>query len=151
MKESPNGGIKKLGYLYILVGARDGRTQSARACLFFFFFHSKPIFQKKKILVLNLGSPPEKGGEKKNPGINHGQVRRLHSEPAGNGPKKKKKKTLAFTLGSPPDLDFRTWTDRQRPVVTDGLYPKGPCLFSASSGHRQTASSGHRRTDRQVN
>jgi hypothetical protein len=26
-----------------LVGARDGQTQSAPACLFFFFLHSKPI------------------------------------------------------------------------------------------------------------
>jgi hypothetical protein len=47
---------------------------------------------KKKTLVLTLGSPLEKGGEKKNPGINPGQVRRLHSEPAGKGRKKKKKK-----------------------------------------------------------
>jgi hypothetical protein len=49
--------------------------------------------RKKKTLVLTLGSPPEKGGEKnKIPGINPGQVRRLHSEPAGKGRKKKKKK-----------------------------------------------------------
>ncbi len=32
-------------YIILLVGARDGRTQSARACLFF-FLHSKPIPQK---------------------------------------------------------------------------------------------------------
>jgi hypothetical protein len=35
----------------------------------------------KKTLVLTLGSPPEKGGRKKNPG-----------QPAGKGRKKKKKK-----------------------------------------------------------
>jgi hypothetical protein len=29
-------------FIYVLVGARDGQTQSARACLFF-FLHSKPI------------------------------------------------------------------------------------------------------------
>jgi hypothetical protein len=59
----------------------------------------------KKTLVLTLGSPPEKGGEKKNPGINFGQVRHLHSEPVGKGRKKKKrkKKTLVLTLGSPPE------------------------------------------------
>ncbi len=37
-----------------LVGARDGRTQSARACLFF-FLHSKPsssFFNKFLILIL---------------------------------------------------------------------------------------------------
>ncbi len=43
----------------------------------------------KKTLVLTLGSSPEKGGEKKNPGINFGQVRRLHSEPVGKGREKK--------------------------------------------------------------
>jgi hypothetical protein len=37
-----------------------------------------------------MGSPLEKGGEKKTPGINPGQVRRLHSESAGKGRKKKK-------------------------------------------------------------
>jgi hypothetical protein len=129
---------------------------------FFFFLHSKPIFQKKKTLVLTLGSPPEKGGgkKKKNPGINHGQMGRSGAytanppekgrkiiiiiitliltlgsppekggeqkknpgiytwQPAGKGRGKEKKKK---TLGNPPDLDFKTWTDRQRPVVTDGL------------------------------
>jgi hypothetical protein len=49
--------------------------------------------KKKKTLVLTLGSPPGKGGETKNPGINPGQ-------PARKG---RKKKTLAFTLGSPPE------------------------------------------------
>jgi hypothetical protein len=42
--------------------------------------------QKKKTLVLTLGSPPEKGGEKK---TNPGQVQRLHSEPAGKGREEK--------------------------------------------------------------
>ncbi len=46
-----------LDYLFKLVGARDGRTQSAPTCLFFFFF--------QQILVLTLGSPLEKGGRKK--------------------------------------------------------------------------------------
>jgi hypothetical protein len=43
--------------------------------------------KQKKTLVLTLGSPPEKGGGKKNPGINHGQVRCLHSKLAGKGGK----------------------------------------------------------------
>jgi hypothetical protein len=83
------------------VGARDGRTQSARACLFFFSFTPNPFSTKKKSGI-NPGQPARKGrGEKiKNPGINHGQVRRLHSEPAGKG---RKKKTLVITLGSPPE------------------------------------------------
>jgi hypothetical protein len=38
--------------LYVRVGARDDRTQSARACLFF-FLHSKPIPQKLKNLKPN--------------------------------------------------------------------------------------------------
>jgi hypothetical protein len=46
--------------------------------------------KKKNPLVLTLGSPPEKGEEKKNPGINPGQVGRLYSEPAGKRRKKKK-------------------------------------------------------------
>jgi hypothetical protein len=93
--------------------------------------------KQKKFLVLTLGSPPEKGGEKKNLGINLGQVRRLHSKPAGKGRKKKqkkkqknpginlgqpagkgrakKKKTLVLTLGRPLDFDFRTWTSISRP------------------------------------
>jgi hypothetical protein len=82
----------------------------------FFFLHldglipSSSFFQQ--ILVLTLGSPPEKGG-KKNPGINPGQ-------PAEKGRKKKpginpgqparkgrEKKTLVLTLDRSPDLDFR--------------------------------------------
>ncbi len=69
---------------YILVGARDGRTQFVRACLFFFpslLILSFSFFQK--ILVLTLGSPPKKGERKKNTGINPGQ-------PAEKGRKKKK-------------------------------------------------------------
>jgi hypothetical protein len=56
-----------------------------------FFFSS--FFQQ--ILVLTLGSPPEKGGKKikNNPGINPGQ-------PAGKG---REKKTLVSTLGSPSE------------------------------------------------
>jgi hypothetical protein len=68
----------------------------------------KRVWKQKKTLVLTLGSPLEKGGEKKkNPGINPGQpagkgrgkkncainpgqVRRLHSEPLGKGRKLKK-------------------------------------------------------------
>jgi hypothetical protein len=34
--------------------------------------------------------------------------------PAEKGGKKKKKKTLVLTLGSLPDLDFKTWTSRPR-------------------------------------
>jgi hypothetical protein len=66
--------------------------------LAFFFLHldglipSSSFFQQ--ILVLTLGSPPEKG-EKKNLGINLGQ-------PAEKG-QKKKKKPLVLTLGSPPE------------------------------------------------
>jgi hypothetical protein len=60
-----------------------------------------------KTLVLTLGSPSEKGGEKKNPGISPGQVRRLHNEPAEKG---QEKKTLILTLGRLSDLDFRTWS-----------------------------------------
>ncbi len=52
-----------------------------------------------KTLVLTLGSPPEKGGKKKHPGINPGQRHlkytkagfAIHSEPADKGRKKKKK------------------------------------------------------------
>ncbi len=56
--------------------------------------HSEPAGKGRKnfflkTLVLTLGSPLEKGGEKKNPGINPGQVRRLHSEPAEKGREKK--------------------------------------------------------------
>jgi hypothetical protein len=69
------------------MGARDSRTQSARACLFF-FPSLQTHFPKKKTLVLTLGSPSEKGGEKKNPCINQGQVWRLHSKPAGKGREK---------------------------------------------------------------
>jgi hypothetical protein len=65
----------------LLVGARDGRTQSVRACLFFSFFFStnsginpgqpagkgrkKKKRKRKKTLVLTLGSPPKKGEKKK--------------------------------------------------------------------------------------
>jgi hypothetical protein len=101
-------------------------------------------------LILTLGSPLEKGEEKKkNPSINPGQVRRLHNEPAGKGQKtKKKKKTLVLTLGSPsekggkkkkktlvltlgrsPDLDFRTfrtWTSISRPGP---VHPSKSCSF----------------------
>jgi hypothetical protein len=63
----------------------DGRTQSAPTCLFFFF---------QQILVLTLGSPLEKGGRKKNRGINPGQ-------PAGKGRKRKKKKTRVINPGQP--------------------------------------------------
>ncbi len=75
----------------------------------------------------------KKKKKKKNPGINPGQVRRLHSEPARKGPKKKKKhlginpgqsaekrakkkkKTPGINLGQPAkprfqNLDLRTWT-----------------------------------------
>ncbi len=45
---------------------------------------------EKKTLVLTLGSPPEKGGEKKNPGINPGQTAGLRFQDL--------------------DLDFRTWS-----------------------------------------
>jgi hypothetical protein len=70
--------------------------------------------KKKKTMVLTLGSPSEKGGEKQNPSINPRQVRRLHNEPAGKGrKKKKKKKNPGFNLGQPAgprfqDLGFRT-------------------------------------------
>jgi hypothetical protein len=47
----------------------------------------KKIKIKIKTLVLTLGSPPKKGGEKK---------------------------TLVLTLDRLLDLDFRTWMDRQR-------------------------------------
>ncbi len=120
------------------MGARDSRTQSARACLFFFpslqthpqknlkiwsLIPSSSFFQQ--ILVLTLGSPPEKGG-KKNPRVNPGQpagkgrekknARINPGQPAGKGRKKnprvnpgqpigkgREKKTLVLTLGSPPE------------------------------------------------
>jgi hypothetical protein len=72
--------------------------------------------RKKKTLVLTLGSPPEKGREKnKIPGINPGQVRRLHSEPAGKGrkKKKKKKKDLVLSVRRGPETKIGTWTDGQ--------------------------------------
>jgi hypothetical protein len=48
--------------------------------------HSEPTgkgWKKKKTLVLTLGSPPEKGGQKKNPCINPGQ-RHLKYTKAGS-------------------------------------------------------------------
>jgi hypothetical protein len=47
--------------------------------------HNEPVgkWQKKKTLVLTLGNLPEKGGEKKNPGINPGQ-RHLKYTKAGS-------------------------------------------------------------------
>jgi hypothetical protein len=55
------------------VGTRDGRKQSTRACLFFFFsFTPNPSPKKPKKLKFNTlffirsiddGSPPEKGGK----------------------------------------------------------------------------------------
>ncbi len=69
-------------------------------------------------LLLLVGTrdlwPVGKGREKKkkNPGINPGQVRRLHSEPAGKGRKKKKKKKKNPGQPTGPqfqDLDLRTW------------------------------------------
>ncbi len=51
-------------------------------------------------MVLTLGSPPEKGGEKKT------LVLTLGSPPEKGG----EKKTLVLTLGRPPDFDFRTWS-----------------------------------------
>jgi hypothetical protein len=74
--------------------------------------------RKKKTLGLTLGSPPEKGGgkkKKKNPGINPGQVWRLHSEPAGKGRKKKKEKKT-WSCPSIEVLKSRStpeWTDRR--------------------------------------
>ncbi len=87
--------------------------------------------------------------------------------PLEKGGKKKKKKTLVLTLGSPPDLDFRTWVSRlkqtqQRILLSSHLFPviflcvhrhfSFSChVVCASSGQRQTASSGHRpRTDAQT-
>jgi hypothetical protein len=67
--------------------------------------------KKKKTLVLTLGSLPERA-EIKTLAFTLGSPRKRA---------RKKKNPLTFTLGSPPDLDFRTWTDRQRPMVTDGL------------------------------
>jgi hypothetical protein len=64
-----------------------------------FFFPSLLIpssFFFQKILVLTLGSPPEKG-EKKKPVLSLGRP------PKKGG--KKKKKTLVLTLGSPPKKD----------------------------------------------
>jgi hypothetical protein len=71
-------------------------------------------------VVLTLGSPPEKGGKKKYPGINPGQPARkgrgkkktplvltlgrsgaYTANPPDKGEKKKNKKTLGLTLGSP--------------------------------------------------
>jgi hypothetical protein len=59
------------------VGARDGRTQSARACLFFFSFIPNPSPKKPKNLNpntlffffstnsgINPGQPAKKGREK---------------------------------------------------------------------------------------
>jgi hypothetical protein len=86
------------GTYSVLVGARDGRRQSARACLFFFpslqthppknlkiwsLIPSSSFFQK-----INPGQPAGKGRKIiyiYNPDINPGQ-------PAGKGRKKKKKK-----------------------------------------------------------
>jgi hypothetical protein len=116
--------------------------------------------KKRKTLVLTLGSPSKKCGKKnsdinpgqpagkgrgkKNPGINFGQVRRLHSEPVEKGRKKKKKKktlvltlssppekggekkTLGLTLGRPPDFDFGTWTSISRPGP---VRPSRSCPF----------------------
>jgi hypothetical protein len=66
------------------VGARDGRTQSVRACLIFFLHPKKPKKLKPNTLFLffstnswYIDTCPEK---KKNPGINLGQ-------PAGKGRK----------------------------------------------------------------
>ncbi len=89
--------------------------------------------KKKKTLVLTLGSPPEKGGEKKNPGINPGQVRRLHSEPAEKG---QKKKTLVLTLGRPPDLDFKTWSCSSVEVLS---VRRGPETKIETWMHKQTS------------
>jgi hypothetical protein len=59
--------------------------------------HSEPAEkgQKKKTLVLTLGSPPAKGG-KKNPGINLGPLAEKGGEQKNNN------KTLVLTLGSLP-------------------------------------------------
>ncbi len=115
-----------------------------------------------------MGSPPEKGGKKKTkPWYYPGQVRRLHSEPAEKGEKKKKKKNLVLTLGSPPDLGFRTsvsepgFQDSDARNASYGrliffhhfsLRPPSlfffPSLLSASSGDLVCASNDHRQTHR---
>jgi hypothetical protein len=55
--------------------------------------------------------------KKKNPGINPGQVRHLHSEPAGKGreKKKKRKKTLVLTLGSMPEKGGKKRKRKKKP------------------------------------
>jgi hypothetical protein len=75
--------------------------------------------KKKKNPGIYTGQPAGKGREKKNPGIYTGQPvgkgrgkkKPWHLHWAARrkkGEKKRKKKTLVLTLGSPPDLDFRT-------------------------------------------
>jgi hypothetical protein len=88
MCRNGEGTSVSLGTLLELVGARDLRT-----------LWSPPVSLKRA-----------KKKNQKNPGINPGQ-------PAGKGQKrkkKKKKKTLVLTLGSPSDLDFRTWSCSSR-------------------------------------
>jgi hypothetical protein len=72
--------------------------------------------------------PVGKGREKKkkNPGINPGQVRRLHSEPAGKG-REKKKKTLVLTLGSP----LEKGGEKKNPGINPGQVQ---CLHSEPAG-----------------
>jgi hypothetical protein len=76
--------------------------------------------RQKKTLVLTLGSPPEKGEEKKKPGINLGQVRRLHSEPARKGRKKKQKKKTKKTPSINPGQPARKGRGKKNPGQTAG-------------------------------
>ncbi len=69
--------------------------------------------QEKKNPGINPGQPAGKGREKKTPGITPPPAEKktlvltLASQPEKGGGKKK---TLVLTLGSPLDLDFKTWS-----------------------------------------
>jgi hypothetical protein len=108
-----------------------------------------------------LGNPPEKGGEKKNPLVlTLGRSSAYTANPSKKGEKKRKKpwyqpravrrkrakkKNPGINLGSPPDLDFRTWVsgpwsqDLGFRIQTDACNASYGCLiffpsfFSAST------------------
>ncbi len=126
--------------MHLALNTRDGRIQSARACLFLSFFFStnsgvnpgQPAGKRreKKTVVLTLGSPPEKGEKKRkekplvltlgSPPEKDGEKKKKNpdinpGQPAEKGRKKKKikkKKTVVLTLGSPPEK-----VQKKKPLV----------------------------------
>jgi hypothetical protein len=101
------------------------------------------VGNQKKTLVLNLGSPPEKGGKpKKNPRINlrqsAGKGRETKKKKPGINPGQPigkgwetKKKTLVLTLGSLPEKGGK-------PKKNPGINPRQPARKGRKTKKKKT-------------